>query len=273
MKSGISTPRTGKLVCPPQEGAISSRPTCGKRRFFGRGFRISFQKFFPVHDLQDAVQIGPVGEVDAIGYGDGAMERWRNRFHRRAGLLTNQPKITNENGMSRVVQIEDLGHPIGSPSRIPTHDVGDTGVTFPPVLVSVDESIHHRTHELWTAGIGHIPNLVTRTAGASQKEGLPSYVASPDHLCFARVRCLLSIAGNVEEGCGVAGVCDVYDQSSISLSDSGEGIEGGSHSSAYIDDPALALSTDNGMVSGAPLEIVKSDQTHVVTLGLPWFFQ
>jgi hypothetical protein len=30
---------------------------------------------------------------------------------------------------------------------------------------------------------------------------------------------------------------------------------------------------DNGMVGGASLEIVKSDQTHVFTLGLPWFFQ
>jgi len=88
---------------------------------------------------------------------------------------------------------------------------------------------------------------------------LPSDVASPDHLCFARVSWMFSIAGNVEESCGVAGVCDIYDQSSISLSDSGEGIEGGSHSSSYIDDPALALSMDNGMVGGAPLEIVKSD--------------
>ena len=92
--------------------------------------------------------------------------------------------------------------------------------------VSVSPSTTVLTNRGWLGSVTSQTSWL-ETAGASQKEGLPSDVASPDHLGFARVSRMFSISGNVEQGCGVAGVCGVYDQGAISLSDSGEGIEGG----------------------------------------------
>ena len=84
---------------------------------------------------------------------------------------------------------------------------------------------------------------------------------------------MFSIAWNVKKGCGVAGVGNIDDQRPIALSDSGQRIEAGSPVGPHISDPPFVLQVNNGLVRRAALQIVKSDQTHVFALGLPWFFQ
>ena len=72
--------------------------------------------------------------------------------------------------MGRIRQIKDL-HTPAAPALVffMRHDVGNTRIALPPVLVGAREVSNHGAHECRVTGVGHIPNLVRLiTSGPEQ---------------------------------------------------------------------------------------------------------
>src|SRR5207237_4302008 len=99
----------------------------------------AFEQLLAIDDLHDAITAGAVAEVDAIElrHRDRSVQLGRYRHHRRAGLLSGQTEVANENGLRRIAQVVDLRHARRAPCGIAAHDIRDAGVTFPPALMRV----------------------------------------------------------------------------------------------------------------------------------------
>src|SRR5450759_488398 len=95
-------------------------------------------------------------------------------FIRDYGLDGQQPGaagqavIADEHRLRRIGQIVDLGHAAHAPVGRPGHEVGDTGIAFPPVLVRALQASHYRGDQLRPLGRRHIPHLVRCVAKHAQ---------------------------------------------------------------------------------------------------------
>src|SRR2546425_4916284 len=115
----------------------------------------------------------------------------------RAGLLAGQSEVADEHGFRGVAEVVDLRHAPRAPARwtelrrlrlgeVARDQVGDSGVTFPPVLVRRREPRDHRAHLLWSRRVGDVPHLVARAgprvAERPQEVALAPPVAHARHL-------------------------------------------------------------------------------------------
>src|SRR2546430_1811922 len=73
-------------------------------------------------------------------------------------------------------------------------------------------------------------------------------------------------AGKVEQGHCPPGIGDVEDRRAVVLDGAGERIHRAPAVMSDIEDPALALFRDRGLVSAAALQRIASDELHVVLL-------
>ena len=81
----------------------------------------TFEKFFPIDDLDHAVLGGSIGGINAVPFGPGghyAVQVRRNGT-RGTGLLPRQTEIADEHGLRRIAQIIDLSHARGAPADLP----------------------------------------------------------------------------------------------------------------------------------------------------------
>jgi len=102
----------------------------------------SVQQLLAVHDLQHAVLVGAVAEVDAVALGPGGdrpVQVGRGRAG-RARLLAGQAEAADEHGLLRVGEVVHLRHAARAPALDARDEIGDPGVALPPVLVSVPET-------------------------------------------------------------------------------------------------------------------------------------
>src|SRR5262245_43444787 len=203
--SAIGMPSTGNAVCAPQRPHVEPPDLRIEQVRLG-GLLGTIQELLAVDDLQDAALVGAVGEVDAVALrtgGDRAVQPgWRTPGG--AGLLTQQPKVADLDGLGRVAEVVDLGHAVDAPARHTRHQISDARVAFPPVLVRALEAAK-AGDELRLGGIGHIPNLVCGVGEGAQhidgvgialRQGLA--VADAHHLRPALFRQAL-VAGKVDQ--------------------------------------------------------------------------
>src|SRR5206468_5813476 len=86
----------------------------------------------------------------------------------RTRLLAREAEVSDLDWSRRVAQIVDLGHAARAPSGNAGHEVGNSGVAFPPALVRVSET-GESLDQSRRLGHGDVPDLVRlRSEGAQQ---------------------------------------------------------------------------------------------------------
>jgi len=68
------------------------------------------QELLAIDDLQNAVGAGAVGEIDAMAERDRSVHARGYRSRGRAGFLTGQAEVADEDGLRGIAQVVDLRH-------------------------------------------------------------------------------------------------------------------------------------------------------------------
>src|SRR5258706_1508766 len=220
------------------------------------------QELFAVDDLQHAVLVRTVAEIDAVARGaggDGAVEIGGRRAG-RSRLLPGQAEIADEHRFSRIREVVHLGHAPHTPAFDPGDEVGDAAVALPPVFVGTLQALDDRGKQARLRRIGYVPDLVRRIAESAKQVHLAlvalgqlAAVAYAHHLRPARLR-QSGFAGNVGQVAGFFRIGHIDDGRAVVFLLSREGVHDVVAVVADIGDPAAALLVDDGLIGAAPLE-------------------
>ncbi len=242
----------------------------------GRGLLRTVQELFAVDDLQHALAVRPIGEIDAVApgtRGDGAVQGARHG-PARAGLVPGQPEIADEDGFRRIGEIVDLWVAPHAPALDARDEKRDAGIALPPALVRALELADDGREDRRLRRVGHVPDLVRGVAVVAQQidlalvaPGQLGAVAHAHHLRAARL-VLPRLAGNVGEVARTLGVGHVEDGSAVGLLPAAQGIARGAAVMTDVGDPAAALPVDERLIGAAALQVVEAHQLHIVPLDL-----
>jgi hypothetical protein len=196
-----------------------------------------------------------------------------------AGLLAGQAKVADVHRPRRIAEIVDLSHTLDAPAGRAGDEVGDAGVAFPEALVGVAQAHDDAGQQGRMGRIGHVPDFMSLAAVDAQQ------------VVFARValRQILAGAGahhlrsallaetfrprNMCQVFRLGRVGHVHDRGAVELVLAGQGVEwfrdlGGAAVMPDIEDVAVALLLDGGLIGAARLQVVVADEAHVQRFGL-----
>src|SRR5258707_12207487 len=111
--------------------------------------------------VEGAAGAGPVANVTAIPKTNRCLQELRHGFSLGPRLLANKAIITDVAWMRRVAQVVNFCAPT-PPAFVFLigNEVGDTGIAFPPVLVSRGETGDDCAYMYWLGWICELQNLI-----------------------------------------------------------------------------------------------------------------
>src|SRR5262245_47435559 len=173
--------------------------------------------------------------------------------------------------MSWIRQIKDLHTPAAPAfSLFIRHDIGNTGVALPPVLVGAREVSDHSAHQRRVAWIGHIQNLVRLIADGTEQIGLCRIAlwqlfpgAGPHHLCATGFTRTARRPWYVMQIARMLRVRHIYDGGPIRLRLAVQRIERSATVMTDIGNKPSTLLLDDRLIRGAVLQVTKAHKCHI----------
>ena len=193
----------------------------------------------------------------------------RDRYRARgAGFLADETERADEHRLHGIGEIVDQRHARTAPLRLAGNQIRDAGVAFPPVLVRAFEPAHDRRQQLRMRGIRGVPDFMRLVAKRAQHVELAfrafrQIVAAADaHHLRAALFGFADFARHVRKILRASDIGDIDDRRAVVLHLAGERIQLVVAMVSDVCNPAFALPLNDGLISGAPLQVVIASEFH-----------